>query len=245
MKGGFNMKKLISLILSVVLVLSTCALSAGAVSGAKIEVPKGKAEAIAEEFFTALTGVSEDAEIEISNGFVKMLSGEKSAQALSKTLSSYAFLNAADLSDSVLESLLADTDCTVKVRDDGKAELYIGINIEEHPELYTVSTFRKYVKSVVDNSRAYYAERGYDPETTKTELTFDSYERFAGELALHMIVYNVFSPLQKIFSSSTVDTLVNKAVYAEMNVSESRAPSWFMVLIGMFFLNVATRIAIF
>lgn len=235
------MKKLISVMLAVVMAMCVCLIPASAADGT---ASTGKIESIIEEYFATVTGVDEDADIQISKDLVNEIKST-SIETVAENLGSMVFLKADDIDSTTLDKLLADTNATVLVKDNGEAELYIGINLADHPELFEVDVFRAYVKNVVDNSDEYFADHGYDPETTEAKLVYDEYLRFAGELALHMLVYNVLSPFAKITSGSIINDLVNKAVYAEINHSEDRAPIWFCVIIGFYFMNIATFIKIF
>lgn len=235
------MKKIISVMLVVVLAMCACIIPA---SAANETASNGKIETIIEDYFATVTGVDEDADIQLS----KALVNEVAASSIDKTaenLGSIVFVKTDDVDPAVLETLLADTKATVTVTENGEAELYIGVNLADHPELFKVKVFRAYVKNVVDNSDEYFTEHGYDPETTEATLVYDEYLRFAGELALHMMVYNILSPFTGMLPNSKIDELVNKAVYAEINHSENRAPIWFCVVIGFYFMNIAKFIKIF
>ena len=238
------MRKIIAVILVVIMAMCACIMPAFAANETDSNGSNGKIETIIEDYFTTVTGVDKDADIQLSSALVN----EVAVSSIDKTaenLGSIVFVKTDDVDPAVLEALLADTKATVTVTKNGEAELYIGVNLADHPELFEVKVFRAYVKNVVDNSDEYFTEHGYDPDTTQTTLIYDEYLRFAGELALHMMVYNVLSPFTGIVPDSIIDELVNRAVYAEINHSENRAPIWFCVVIGFYFMNIAKFIKIF
>ncbi|MCQ2472042.1 MAG: hypothetical protein MJ147_08405 [Clostridia bacterium] len=225
------MKKIISVLLVMAIMLSISILPASAVSKNSF-VPDTKVASILKDYFRVFTGVSENAEITVDSALLNEISENRSVDSLSESLSTYAFVKADDIEDETVAKLIEETDTTIIVQEDDTVELFIAVDLAKHPEIFKLPVFKKYVVNVIDNTAQYYAQHGYDPAETDKNLVFDSYERFAGELALHMVLYKLFSPIQKIFSIDFVNTIVNKSVYAEINPSENRAPAWFMKLIG-------------
>lgn len=234
------MKKIIAVMLAVILTMTISIVPAFAAD--EKTITSGKIENIIADYFSTVTGI-EDAELEISDELVKEVMGGSIVDT-AKNLGSIAFLKADDVDADKFAALMADTKTSILVNEDGSVELYVAVNLADHPELYDVAMFRSFVKTAVDNSNEYFKEHGYDPETTDKKLVYDDYLRFAGELALHMMVYNILSPFA-FGSSGIIEDLVNKAVYAEINHSENRAPIWFCVVIGYYFMNIARFIKIF
>ena len=214
-------KKTLALLLSVMM-LFTMALPASAAS------TEAKTQENIEAFFSELLG----GKVEIGDDFFKAitenLGAAPSKKAVAGAVSQYAVVAAEDVNsvDALAEAIADDSVYTIKTLENGKKTVYIAVNVAEHPELFDMEVFRAAVYKICDKQKEFVA----------SEDDFDllTYTRFAGELYLHMRIYQIADPMADILG--TVFDFLNKIVemtgIADMNIDESRFPGFLFDIIG-------------
>ena len=214
-------KKTLALLLSVMM-LFTMALPASAAS------TEAKTQENIEAFFSELLG----GKVEIGDDFFKAitenLGAAPSKKAVAGAVSQYAVVAAEDVNsaEALAEAIADDSVYTIKTLENGKKTVYIAVNVAEHPELFEMDVFRAAVYKICDKQK----------EFVTSEADFDllTYTRFAGELYLHMRIYQVAEPMADVLG--TVFDFLNKIVemtgIADMNIDESRFPGFLFELIG-------------
>lgn len=214
-------KKTVALLLSVMM-LFTIALPASAASS------EAKTQENIEAFFSELLG----GKVEIGDDFFKAitenLGASPSKKAVAGAVSQYAVVAAEDVSsaEALAEAIAADSVYTIKTLENGKQTIYIAVNVAEHPELFEMDVFRAAVYKICDKQN----------EFVDSPENFDllSYTRFAGELYLHMRIYQFADPLSIIFGAifDFINDIVEMTGVADMNIDESRFPGFMFDIIG-------------
>ena len=214
-------KKTVALLLSVMM-LFTMALPASAASS------EAKTQENIEAFFSELLG----GKVEIGDDFFKAitenLGASPSKKAVAGAVSQYAVVAAEDVSsaEALAEAIAADSVYTIKTLENGKQTIYIAVNVAEHPELFEMDVFRAAVYKICDKQN----------EFVDSPENFDllSYTRFAGELYLHMRIYQFADPLSIIFGAifDFINDIVEMTGVADMNIDESRFPGFMFDIIG-------------
>ena len=214
-------KKTLALLLSVMM-LFTMALPASAANS------EAKTQENIEAFFSELLG----GKVEIGDDFFKAitenLGAAPSKKAVAGAVSQYAVVAAEDVNsvDALAQAIADDSVYTIKTLENGKKTVYIAVNVAEHPELFDMEVFRAAVYKICDKQKEFVA----------SEDDFDllTYTRFAGELYLHMRIYQIADPMADILG--TVFDFLNKIVemtgIADMNIDESRFPGFLFDIIG-------------
>ena len=221
-------KKLISVLLSVILVISCLAVPAFAAGSENSTVKKNDIEAMAKRVFAGFIG-KPDAEISIDGDLISRLKSGKlfgvSAFDLAEKLSDYVLVDAEQLDANTANKYGSYTVVTLE---NGVKTVYIAVNIAEHPELYKLDCFHDAVTELV---------AGQKNLVSGENATLMDYNRVAGELALHMIVYGVTAPIVKLSgdrTASVIKNLFDQAKVADLNIDESRVPSSLIRIIGGF-----------
>ena len=213
-------KKSIALLLALMMLFSM-ALPASAADSADTQ------ENI-EGYFSELLG----AEAEIGDDFYEAIVGDLGAAPtkaeVADAVSQYALVAAEDVSraDALAQAIADDSVYTVKTLANGKKTIYIAVNVVEHPELFEMDVFRAAVYKICDKQNEFV--------TAEDEFDLLTYKRFAGELYLHMRIYQIADPMADILGS--VFGFLNKIVamtgIADMNIDESRFPGFMFDIIG-------------
>ena len=81
-------------------------------------------------------------------------------------------------------------------------------------------------------------------EEDAENLDLLSYNRFAGELYLHMIIYRVVAPVKDAQWLPLVADLYNMSSVADMNIDESRIPPFFIEIIGFIIFELFGKLGI-
>lgn len=217
-------KKTLALLLSVMM-LFTMALPASAASS------EAKTQENIEAFFSELLG----GKVEISDDFFKAitenLGAAPSKKAVAGAVSQYAVVAAEDVNsvDALAQTIADDSVYTIKTLENGKKTVYIAVNVAEHPELFDMEVFRAAVYKICDKQNAI-EEVAADPES------FDllTYKRFAGELYLHMRIYEIADPLSIVLGAvfDFINKIVEMTGVADMNIDENRFPGFMFDIIG-------------
>ena len=200
-------KKTLALLLSVMM-LFTMAIPASAASS------EAKTQENIEAFFSELLG----GKVEIGDDFFKAitenLGAAPSKKAVAGAVSQYAVVAAEDVNsaEALAEAIADDSVYTIKTLENGKKTVYIAVNVAEHPELFEMDVFRAAVYKICDKQN----------EFVDSPESFDllTYKRFAGELYLHMRIYEIADPLSIVLGA--VFDFINKIV--EMMVKMSVEP---------------------
>ncbi|MBQ8027847.1 MAG: hypothetical protein IJ262_00405 [Clostridia bacterium] len=232
------MKKFLALVLTVVMLLSATVIPSSAVSlSGKLE---SKLETVVESLLGTLIGNGEKTDVDVDGAFIEALKEEMSYigyNPLAKELSGYAVVQYGAVEDveAVAESIAENTSYRAYVTDNGKTSVYIVIDLEENPELFDSEVFRAAVVKIVD-------KQGEVIEEDAENLDLMDYNRFAGELYLHMLLFQVTAPFKDIDWIPLVSDIYNTASGAEMDVTESRFPSSLLVVIGFVVLEIFGRL---
>ena len=214
-------KKSIAILLALMMLFSMALPASAADSSAKTQEN-------VEAFFSELLG----GEVEIGEEFYEaILSGLDAAPSKNEVagaVAQYAVVAAEDVDsvDALAQAIADDSVYTIKTLENGKQTIYIAVNVAEHPELFEMDVFRAAVYKICDEQKEFVA----------SEDDFDllTYTRFAGELYLHMRIYQIADPMADILG--TVFDFLNKIVemtgIADMNIDESRFPGFLFDIIG-------------
>lgn len=214
-------KKTLALLLSVMM-LFTMALPASAASS------EAKTQENIEAFFSELLG----GKVEIGDDFFKAitenLGAAPSKKAVAGAVSQYAVVAAEDVNsaEALAEAIADDSVYTIKTLENGKKTVYIAVNVAEHPELFDMEVFRAAVYKICDKQN----------EFVDSPESFDllTYKRFAGELYLHMRIYEIADPLSIVLGAvfDFINKIVEMTGVADMNIDENRFPGFMFDIIG-------------
>ena len=214
-------KKSIAILLALMMLFSMALPASAADSSAKTQEN-------VEAFFSELLG----GEVEIGEEFYEaILSGLDAAPSKNEVagaVAQYAVVAAEDVDsvDALAQAIADDSVYTIKTLENGKQTIYIAVNVAEHPELFEMDVFRAAVYKICDKQKEFVA----------SEDDFDllTYTRFAGELYLHMRIYQIADPMADILGSvfSFLNKIVEMTGIADMNIDESRFPGFLFDIIG-------------
>lgn len=215
-------KKTLSIVLVVMMLFAMSAVPASAASSAT------QTQKNVEAFFSELLG----GKVEISDDFfaaiLDKVGAVPSKEEVAGAVSQYAVVAAEDVSsvDALAEAIANDSVYTIKTLENGKQTIYIAVKVAEHPELFEMDVFRAAVYKICDRQNEFV--------TSEAEFDLLSYTRFAGELYLHMRIYQIADPLSIIFG--VIFDFINKIVemtgVADINVDENRFPGFLFDIIG-------------
>ncbi len=227
------MKKFLSVVLSLLMLLSVLSVSTFAVS----ETAKAQAETqkAVESIAGAFVGAKEDAVITVEKDLAEKAVAENGKDItvgeLSEMLASYVAVPLNDETKSVADRIADESTYRVTVLDSGKKTVFILVNLEENPELFGIEVFHDAVMKMAENQKAVLPE-GED-------VTLLDYQKIAGELALHMIVFKTTKPLvDGNAASKEIKELYEKSRIAELNINEDRVPASLIDFVGMFFMKI-------
>lgn len=217
-------KKTLALALALMMLFSMALPASAASSTAKTE------ENI-EAFFSELLG----GKVEIGDDFfaaiTENLGAAPSKKAVAGAVSQYALVAAEDVNstEALAEAIANDSVYTIKTLENGKQTVYIAVNVAEHPELFEMDVFRAAVYKICDKQNAM-------EEVVANPENFDllTYTRFAGELYLHMRIYQIADPMSMVLGSvfDFINKIVEMTGVADMNIDESRFPGFLFDIIG-------------
>lgn len=214
-------KKSIAILLALMMLFSMALPASAADSSAK-------AQENIEKFFSELLGGKVEIGEEFYEAIVNEMDASPSKNEVANAVSQYAVVAAEDVDrvGSLSEAIANDSVYTIKTLKNGKQTIYIAVNVVEHPELFEMDIFRAAVYKICDKQK----------EFVTSEADFDllTYTRFAGELYLHMRIYQVAEPMADVLG--TVFDFLNKIVemtgIADMNIDENRFPGFMFDIIG-------------
>lgn len=217
-------KKTLALVLALMM-LFTMALPASAANST------AKTEENIEAFFSELLG----GKVEIGDDFFAAITENlgiaPSKKDVAGAVSQYALVAAEDVNstDALAEAIANDSVYTIKTLENGKQTVYIAVNVAEHPELFEMDVFRAAVYKICDKQNAM-------EEVVANPENFDllTYTRFAGELYLHMRIYQIADPMSMILGSvfDFINKIAEMTGIADMNIDENRFPGFLFDIIG-------------
>lgn len=227
-------KKLLAVILSILMLVSVFSVSASAAD-------KSVFEAKVESALGLLIGNGEGVDVEVGADFLSALKENGTgSRRLAKSMSNYAVVKASDVKDvdAVAEAIADGSAYNIKVLEDGKQTVYISVDLVAHPELFDEEVFRAAVVKLIDKQNEVIPEEEID--------NFDllDYNRFAGELYLHMLIYRFTAPVKDATWLPLVEELYNMSSVADMNIDESRIPPFFMEIIGFIIFELFGKLGI-
>lgn len=214
-------KKSIAILLALMMLFSMALPASAADSSAK-------AQENVEAFFSELLG----GEVEIGEEFYEaILSGLDAAPSKNEVagaVAQYAVVAAEDVDrvDVLAEAIANDSVYTIKTLENGKQTIYIAVNVAEHPELFEMDVFRAAVYKICDKQKAFV--------TSEADFDLLTYKRFAGELYIHMRIYQVAEPMSVILGEifDFLNKIVEMTGIADINIDESRFPGFLFELVG-------------
>lgn len=225
-------KKITSLFLVLLLTLSCFTVGAGAVSqeeNAKQKISQATAVALEAMLGSDQTVVELDERL--TDAIVEENGTDVTVKELADSVSSLVLVKESDLEKSDAASAVADK-CSYSVvtLKDGKKTVYIVLDLNECPELFDLEVFHDSVIAMGDRQNDYVTEG--------SEFTLMDYNRIAGELALHMIVYKAFKPFYNPNGLKFINSIYEDAEICTIDVTETRAPSSFMSMIGFVLMRI-------
>ena len=214
-------RKWIALLCCALCLTGLCAPAALAAEEAPLD--DAAVAAVEAEVAGALTAAEDGSEIEVDTAAIYDANGDGSVTAaeIAEVLSQYAFAKEEDLAG-YADEIAAGSTFTVTVTKDGVSTVYIAVPVEDYPQLFNAGVFNETARKLAEAQGAY-QEDG---------MTMMSYEHIAGELALHAAIYAVTYMVGADDDGSVFHSFYESARIADLNVDESRAPSWFLELIG-------------
>ena len=218
---------------SVVMVIMMLALSALPVSAAN------ETEALSQEqaLEAATVGVAalvaeEGDDITLGEGLAEeILDDADNAEAISRAIAQFVFIEKSKVGE-LSDAIVADSKYTVTVTADGKDTVYIAVNIIDHPEIYDARVFLDVVNKLAEKSNEVAKENGIDIDSENYSPMM--YPHIAGELSLHMITMDVTGFLGGDSWNILFKDFYEKSIVADLNIDESRAPSFLLELWGNF-----------
>lgn len=228
-------KKLLAVVLSVLMLASVFSVSVSAAG------EQSRFESKVENVLGILIGNGEGVEVEVGDDFLSALkkNGTSSAR-LAKTMSTYAVVAAEDVKDveAVAQAIADGSAYKVVTLEDGKKTVYITVDIVANPELFDEEVFRAAVVKLIDK------QNEVIPEGEEENFDLLDYNRFAGELYLHMFLYQVLAPVKDLEWLPMVTDAYERVVMADMDITETRVPGVLMTAIGYFLLEVLGKFGI-
>ena len=214
-------KKISTLLLALVMLFSMALPASAADSSAK-------AQENVEAFFSELLGGKVEIGEEFYEAILSGLDASPSKNEVANAVSQYAVVAAEDVDsvDALAQANADDSVYTIKTLENGKKTVYNAVNVAEHPELFEMDVFRAAVYKICDKQK----------EFVTSEADFDllTYTRFAGELYLHMRIYEIADPLSIVLGAvlDFINKIVEMTGVADMNIDENRFPGFMFDIIG-------------
>lgn len=226
------MKKLTAILLALTLTLSCFALSASAAQGQTAAEEKiAQATAVALEAVLGDGAKVVDIDKNLTEAIIAQNGTDVTVKELADAVSNLVLVKESDLEQSDAAKAIAD-DCSYKAvtLKDGKKTVYIVLDLSKHPELFDIDVFHDSVVAMGDRQSEYVTEGD--------EFTLMDYNRIAGELALHMIVYKALKPFYNPNGLSVINKIYEDARICTIDVTEKRAPASLMTAIGFVFMRI-------
>lgn len=219
-------KKTISVVLALMMLFTMFALPSTAADATKN----------LEAYYSELLGT----EAQVDDALIDAILGEAGAnptkEDLANAVSQYAVVAAEDVDsvDALAEAIANDSVYTIKTLENGKQTIYIAVDVANHPELFDMDVFRAAVYKICDKQNNL-------EEVASNPDAFDllTYSRFAGELYIHMRIYQFADPLSIVLGPifDFINKIVEMTAIADMNIDEARFPGGIFDLIGQLLLR--------
>ena len=216
-------KKTLSIVLVVMMLFAMFGISASAASS------EAKTQKNVEAFFSELLGGKVEIGKDFFNAIYSQVGGNPSKEEVAGAVSHYAVVSAEDVKnvDGIAQAIADDSVYTIKSLKNGRHTLYIAVDIREHPELFDIDVFRVAVYKICDRQSEFVT----DPQ----DFDLITYTRFAGELYLHMKLYQALNPVSKVLWF--LRYIVERVNLAEMNIDEMRFPGFMFDIMGKLILR--------
>ena len=236
------LKKTLSVIIAVVMLLSVAIIPTSAASD-DIIIDKEVLDTVVESAVAELVGADKNAEIIVDKALTNEIAKDAgpviTAKEASSSISNFIFINPADVSG-LSDTIANDSVYTVKVLSNGKSTVYIAVNIEERPEIMNFDVFRETVKKLGTKQNDY----------AGADFDLMSYEHIAGELALHAMVYALAKLTNQTSEGSPLYSFYLSAKVADLNIDENRFPLEAIKAIGTvimdyFYITIYTIYSLF
>ena len=117
--------------------------------------------------------------------------------------------------DRTAEDIAADAAFIPVTLDDGRETVYIRVGVESEPAIRNLSVCIKTGKLLYERQQAEYGDAG---------LALMSERHIVGELAMHVILYALFSGVGGADENSPVHDYYARAAVADLNIDEARIP---------------------
>lgn len=214
-------KKSIAILLALMMLFSMALPASAADSSAK-------AQENVEAFFSELLGGKVEIGEEFYEAILSGLDASPSKNEVANAVSQYAVVAAEDVDsvDALAQAIADDSVYTIKTLENGKKTVYIAVNVAEHPELFEMDVFRAAVYKICDKQK--------DFVTSEADFDLLTYKRFAGELYIHMRIYQIAEPMSVILGEifDFLNKIVEMTGIADINIDESRFPGFLFELVG-------------
>lgn len=228
-------KKFLAVFLSVLMLVSVFSVSASALGGSS------RFEKRVENALGLLIGNGEEVDVEVDDSLVKALKKNGTGYtSLVKSMSDYAVVAAADVDevDAVAQAIADGSAYKIVVLEDGKKTVYISVDLIANPEIFDEDVFRAAVVKLIDK------QNEVIPEGEAENFELLDYNRFAGELYLHMFLYQVVEPFKDIEWMPMVADVYAMTKVADMNIDEARIPPIIMTVVGYIILEFLGKLGI-
>ena len=236
------LKKLISVILAALLLSSAVVVPCSAAfqdDQTENDVLRNVIEEVAAEFISA----DPNDEITVDERLVERIKSENgdeiTARELAKSLSSYVFVKYdRETIDNLSTEIAEDCVYSVEVTGSGVRTIFIAVDIVKYPELLNVGVFHDAVIKIAEK------QIGLMPSDSFSIGLLD-YNRLAGELAMHIILYAAVKPFydSKFLRSGIVERLYNSVSVADLNINEYRLSNLFMIFLGSIIMDIVYKLA--
>ncbi len=174
----------------------------------------------------------EDDDVTLDEGLAEEIIGDAdTAEAISRAIAQFVFIEKSKVGE-LSDAIVADSKYTVTVTADGKDTVYIAVSIIDHPEIYDARVFLSVVKKLAEKSNEVAIENGIDVDSENYNPMM--YTHIAGELSLHMITMDITGFLGGDSWNILLKDFYEKAIVADLNIDESRLPSFFIEFWGNF-----------
>ncbi|MBQ8503336.1 MAG: hypothetical protein IJ491_03560 [Clostridia bacterium] len=222
-------KKILSLAIALVMLMALAIVPASAVSETE-QLTEAEASAAVTAAASALVDADEDAEVEVSEDLAdKITEDADTPEEISRAIAQLVFVEKSQV-EAISDRIIADSRYSVKVLDDGKTTVYIGIDLDTNPEIYDARVFLNVVQKLRAKCDEKALAKGVDIDSDN--YTPMSYEQMAGELALHMITADVTDMLGANDWSANLKEIYDHAIHAGLEIDEDRISPDFVKFLG-------------
>lgn len=228
-------KKFLAILLSVLMLVSVFSVSASAIG------ESSRLEKRVEEVLSVFIGNGDDVKVEIGSDFLNALKKNGSGYGrVAKTMSTYAVVAAADVDDvdAVAQAIADGSAYKIVVLENGKKTVYISVDLTANPEIFEEDVFRAAVVKLIDK------QNEVIPEGEAENFELLDYNRFAGELYLHMFLYQIVEPFKDIEWMPMVADVYAMTKVADINIDEARIPPFIMTVVGYIMLEFLGKLGL-